>query len=446
MKKESHTIEHVLSYWFRSFPKPIKNLFIVGGVVRDRLLGLPAGDVDLVCENALSVAEEVAAKKGATLVSFTKKEDSPCFRVVEREASALSIDVSPLKGGTIFSDLAARDFTVNAMALEVTDDLEPGKLVDPFDGSGDLERGLLRMTAPEAFRNDPLRIFRVFRFAASLGFEIESRTLAEAHRCSNFLEGTAGERILTELRMFFNEKHVSLLAEKMIATGAIHALFPGSVETKEETGPGVKPGSRVLAHVENLLENPEEIFGAFTHIATEILNQAERRFLLKTAALLVDSLGVFTVETADVAAGRLHLPRRQGGLLGLLAAGYHFLMRGGNSLSSDREDIECFRWIGDEIIGASILAMASAVAGNLSNSRRLRMKNGAAMYLSGLRESFSQPPLISGKDLVSLGIPPGPAIGEVLKHVRIAQDLGEVTSREDAIQLAWKVYLQKNFF
>ncbi|MFO8090287.1 MAG: hypothetical protein R6U13_10655 [Desulfatiglandaceae bacterium] len=446
MKKQSYTIEHVLSYWFRSFPKPVKNFFIVGGVVRDRLLGLPAGDVDLVCEDALSVAEEVAAKKGAALVSFTKKEDSPCFRVIEREDPALSIDISPLKGGDIFSDLAARDFTVNAMALEVTEDLQPGKLVDPFDGSGDLERGLLRLTAPEAFRNDPLRIFRVFRFAASLAFEIESRTLAEAHRCSNFLGGTAGERILTELRMFLSEKHVSLLAKKMIATGALDALFPGSVETKEEKGPGVKPKSRVLTRVENFLDNPEEIFGAFTHIAIEILNQAERRFLLKTAALLVDALGVFTAETADVAAGRLHLPRKQGDLLGLLASGYHFLLRGGNLRSSNRENIECFRWIGDEIIGASILAMATAVADGFSNSRRLRIKNAAAGYLSGLRESFSHPPLISGKDLVSLGIPPGPAIGGLLKHVRNAQDLGEVTSKEDAIRLAWKVYLQKNFF
>jgi tRNA nucleotidyltransferase/poly(A) polymerase len=440
MKEQSFTIEHVLSYWFRSFPRPVKNFFIVGGVVRDRLLGLPAGDVDLVCEDALNVAEEVAARKGAALVPFTKKEDSPCFRVIEREEAALCIDISPIKGGDIFSDLAARDFTVNAMALEVTQDLQPGKLVDPFDGSGDLERRMLRMTTPEAFQNDPLRIFRAFRFAASLGFEIESRTLAEAHRCSNLLEGTAGERILTELRMFLSEKHVSLLAKKMIATGAIHALFRGEVETEQETDLGVKSDAGVLTRVENLLDNPEEIFGTFTHIATEILNQAERRFLLKTAALLVDSLGVFTAETADVAAGRLHLPRKQGNLLGLLASGYHFLLRGGNIRSSNREDIEGFRWIGDEIIGASILAMSSAVADSLPDSRRLRIKNAAAGYLSGLRESFSHPPLISGKDLVSLGIPPGPAIGRLLKHVRNAQDLGDISTREDALRFAQERY------
>jgi len=408
--------------------------------VRDRLLGLPAGDVDLVCEDALSVAEEVAAQKGAALVSFTKKEDSPCFRVVERKHPGFSIDLSPLKGGDIFSDLAARDFTVNAMALQVTEDLRPGNLVDPFDGSGDLEQRLLRMTTPEAFRNDPLRIFRAFRFAASLGLEIESRTLAEAQRCAGLLTKTAGERILAELKMFFIEKHVSSLARKMTATGAVHALFPRNVETKEEAGPRVKPESRILACVENLLEHPEEIFGDFSAVATGIFDQEDRRFLLKTAALLLDSLGVFTAETAAAAAERLCMPRKMRETLRRLASGYHFLVGKGNTRSTDRENLELYRRIGDEMIGAFILAKASAEAKSLSKAPGIRIKNAAAGYLSGLRDAFSHPPLISGSDLLSLGIPPGPAIGKILSHVRAAQDLGEVSTRQDAVRLAKELY------
>jgi tRNA nucleotidyltransferase/poly(A) polymerase len=439
MKEKSATLERVLSYWFRSFPKPVNHFFVVGGVVRDRLMGLPAGDVDLVCDNALPVAEEAAARKGAALVAFTKKEDSPCFRVIEREHPGFSIDISPLKEGDILLDLAARDFTVNAMALEVTEGLKPGRLVDPFDGSGDLEQRVLRMTTPEAFRNDPLRIFRAFRLAASLGFAIDSGTLAEARRCSGLLEATAGERILAELEMFLREQHVSALAQEMIATGAIDALFPETIRSKKEAAPRVETGRGVLSRVEDLLENPEEFLGAFTGTATKILDREPRRFLVKAGALLLDSLGVFTTETADAVADRLRMPRKTGDALALLASGYGFLLKEGNSQGPGGEEIVRYRRVGDEIIGASILATAFAEARGFSNSYRERIKEAVTRYLSGLREAFSRPPLISGKDLVSLGIPPGPAIGEVLRHARNAQDLGDVSTREDALRAALEV-------
>jgi poly(A) polymerase len=443
MEQQSFTLDHVLSYWFHSFPKPVKNLFVVGGVVRDRLLGLPGGDVDLVCEDALSVAEEAAAQKGAALIAFTKKKDSPCYRLVERKDPALSIDISPLKRGDIFSDLAARDFTVNAMALEVAEDLQPGKLVDPFDGSGDLEHRRLKMTTPEAFQSDPLRIFRAFRFAATLGFTIESGTLADASRCSGLLKETAGERILTELRIFLRETFVSSLAGEMVATGAVRALFPGRIERQKETVLGGGRDGGVLARVEGYLENPEDIFGGFAPLATEILHQADRRFLVKAAALFLDSLGVFTAETAEAAAGRLHMPRKMGESLRQLASGYHFLSAREKPRRTDGGTIEWYRRIADETIGAAILAMASAEAGNLSNSHRVGIKSAAGRYLSAWRESFSRPSLVSGKDLVSFGMPAGPVVGEVLKHVRNAQDLGKVSTREDAMRLAWEVYLRE---
>jgi poly(A) polymerase len=443
MKKQYFTIEYILSYWFRSFRKEVKNFFIVGGAVRDRLLSLPGGDVDLVCEDAFSVAKAVATERGAAVVPFTKKKDSPCFRVIEKRHPGLSIDISPVKGGDISLDLAARDFTVNSMALEVTGALQPGKLVDPFDGFGDLGRRLVRMTGPDAFRNDPLRVFRAFRFSAALGFDIESATLKEAHRCSGLVSGTAGERIRTELELFLSEEHISSLAGELISTGAIDPLFPGRIHMKARPTRGVKAGRTVLACVEALLEKPEKVFGPSSHIAAQILNEAPRRFLVKLAAFLLDAIGVYTIETVNDAAGCLRMPRKQSDVLRLLASGYHFLQRSGVLEDVEGEGVEWFRMMGDETLGASILAMAAAEAGGRSNVPRLRIKTAAARYLSGLRESFSHPSLVSGKDLMKLGVVSGPAVGEVLTHVRNAQDRGEVSSREEALRLAREIYLRR---
>ncbi len=442
MKAQPPTIEEALSYWFRCCPKRINNLFVVGGVVRDRLLGFPPGDVDLVCDDARQVAEALAGQKGAVMVPFTKKKESPCFRVIDRRNPVFSIDIAPLKGGDISVDLAARDFTVNAMALEVTLDLRPGNLVDPFDGAGDLRRRLVRMVSTDAFRNDPLRVFRAFRLAASLGFQIGSETLAEAHRCSSFLNEAAGERILNELKMFLGERNVSLLAAEMIETGAVNALFPEKAETKGQIPQAGESDCTALALVEYHLENPEKIFGPFTHTATEILLQPQRRFLLKTAALLMDSLGAFTTETADMVAERLHMPRKMRETLLLLASGYRFFLADAPLEVSEVWNVECFRTIGDETVAASILAMAAAGETGPGDVYTRKIKWAVSKYLLELRRIFSRPSLVSGKELVSIGIPVGPRLGEILKQVRNAQDLGEVSTREGAVRLARKLYEQ----
>jgi hypothetical protein len=98
----------------------------------------------------------------------------------------------------------------------------------------------------------------------------------------------------------------------------------------------------------------------------------------------------------------------------------------------------------DETVGASILAMAAAATGGLPDVYLRRIKNRASRYLSGLRQSLSRPPLISGNDLEVLGIPAGPSTGKVLKHVRNAQDRGEVFGRKEALRLAREIH-SRNF-
>ena len=172
----------------------MSDAWIVGGALRDELLGRPVRDVDIaVAGDPERAAREAAAKlKGPV---FRLSEAFGAWRAIDR-AGGRVFDFSALQGNTIEEDLAKRDFTVNAMARP----REGGDLIDPFGGRGDLESRTLRVLGAQAYQSDPLRALRLVRLAAELGFtsdrETESLTRAAASRVAE----AAGERVFAELR------------------------------------------------------------------------------------------------------------------------------------------------------------------------------------------------------------------------------------------------------
>ena len=168
--------------------------WIVGGALRDELLGRPVRDVDIaVAGDPERAAREAAAKlKGPV---FRLSEAFGAWRVIDRRGGRV-FDFSALQGNTIEEDLAQRDFTVNAMARP----REGGELIDPFGGRADLESRTLRVLGAQAYESDPLRALRLVRLAAELGFtsdrDTESLTRAAASRVAE----AAAERVFAELR------------------------------------------------------------------------------------------------------------------------------------------------------------------------------------------------------------------------------------------------------
>jgi poly(A) polymerase len=168
--------------------------WVVGGTVRDELLGRPIRDVDVaVAGDPEPPARAVAAEVRGPV--FSLSETFGAWRVIER-STARVYDFSPLQGKTIEEDLGRRDFTVNAMARP----LAGGELIDPFGGRADLAARTLRVLGRPAYESDPLRPLRLARLAAELGFtpdpETERRTLAAAPRTRE----AARERVFGELR------------------------------------------------------------------------------------------------------------------------------------------------------------------------------------------------------------------------------------------------------
>ncbi len=168
--------------------------WLVGGAVRDRLLGRPTADRDIVVPgDPERAAREFAASEGGPV--FQLSEAFGAWRALSRDRST-TYDFSALQGATIEEDLSKRDFTVNAIA----EPLAGGDLIDPHGGEADLRAGVLRMVSPGAFEADPLRALRLVRLAAELGFEPDPETEELTRAAAPSLTEPSAERVFAELR------------------------------------------------------------------------------------------------------------------------------------------------------------------------------------------------------------------------------------------------------
>jgi poly(A) polymerase len=144
--------------------------WLVGGAVRDRLLGERSIDVDVVVDGDPAAAARAIARGARRAACFALSEEFGSWRVVARGGS-WQVDVEPLRGASIEEDLAQRDFTINAIAEPIAG----GTPIDPLGGQADLRARRLRMAGAAAFADDPLRVLRLVRLAVELDFEPPTR-------------------------------------------------------------------------------------------------------------------------------------------------------------------------------------------------------------------------------------------------------------------------------
>ena len=164
--------------------------WIVGGAVRDELLGRPLVDLDIACRDPRGAARAYARAAGAAVFALSDRHGA--WRVAL--ADGRTVDFTPLRDG-IEADLATRDFTVNAIARA----LAGGEEVDPFGGRDDLSARTIRAVGESVFRDDPLRLLRAVRLEDELGFRLDAGTEELVRRDAPLVTRSAGERILAEL-------------------------------------------------------------------------------------------------------------------------------------------------------------------------------------------------------------------------------------------------------
>jgi len=186
---------------------------VVGGAIRDLLLGLEPADADVACIDPLAAAKRVSAR----VIRLGDAEHLSAYRVV---LPGHVYDFAGLLDGDLETDLARRDFTVNAMAV----DLQRDVLVDPHGGQRDVAGHVVRMVRPSNFDDDPLRTLKGVRMAVKYGFAIDPETLEAMRQRAPRIVDVARERVMYELSVIFSAKAFRRAVELLRATGLDRAL------------------------------------------------------------------------------------------------------------------------------------------------------------------------------------------------------------------------------
>ena len=275
-------------------------LYLAGGVVRDLLLGKIPADIDLtVPEGARIWAGKLAVLTGGALVPLGREEDAA--RVVSRQTT---IDFSSFRqgAGTIAEDLIRRDLSVNALALRLdpllnrpqADDEVEVPLIDPTGGLADLRYGLIRVASAESFTSDPLRLLRVFRFAATLEFAVEAATLGLVHQHCRLITQVAPERIAYELDCIVAAPDAHGAIRLMAESGLLWQVIPelaagiGMEQPKSHHLDVWRHNLETLRQMERIIAAPSSYFLEMEERMAAYLAGTRQHRRLKWAALLHD--------------------------------------------------------------------------------------------------------------------------------------------------------------
>jgi len=423
--------------------EPPVTLWLVGGYVRDFLLGHEPPDVDLALAGAVRFARRVARAWGGALVPLDEERETARV-VVQRgtEAAPLWLDFAELQGPTIEADLARRDFTLNAMAWDLADFVHGQRsLIDPFHGLADLHAGLIRVVSPRSLDEDPLRAVRAFRFAAQLGFELEPETHRRVREAAPRLDRVAVERITAELFKTLAVPVGHRWVLEMVRAGVWGAIFRDAAVPE----PAWEQAVQALGFLEEQLEGLTAAFPDSAAPLSAYLSPPLRVPLLKLATLFY---GTIPRERQDPLARRFKLSREQQRLLRTFGgesraprAALRRALREGTSadISPRVRRLLCrhFRRTAEDGLGALLVQWAHLHREQGDGSLQAAVAAALRLYYQEIAPILQRPRLLTGEDLIQeLQLTPGPLFKKLLAAVLQAELMGEVTTREEALALA----------
>ncbi len=386
-----------------------QRIYLVGGIVRDLLLRQANYDLDFVLEaDAIAFVQGLAAEFGGAVHSYppfgtatwlldgasmpsAPGEKSPQridFARARRETYAQAAALPTVAPADIIADMGRRDFSINAIALRLSPPQEACHVVDPCGGIKDLERRQLRILHRQSFVDDPTRIFRAWRFAARLGFEVAAQSSRHLHAALPLIREVSGQRLRRELERIFLEK---------MPGRALHALQTCGALTQIQPAFSLRAGA-----IERL-----------NCYRQQLLDGAPIDESLAWCLLLADA-----GERAASAIGeRLAMPKHLLAALGASAK----LYAGISLLDAEETDPSAYLPLLDSLPDAALTAGLLLCAGRARAAERLERYRDCWRALR---------PGITGEQLKARGLPTGPRYKHILEALRYAWVRGDITNTE----------------
>ena len=420
-------------------------IYVVGGFVRDLLLGNEGPDIDLVV-----FGDSIAfAKRLQSVLGGSKVVAYPRFETAMFDCQSYRLELvgarpawdAPDSAPTLDTDLRRRDFTINAMAMAIGD-ADFGRILDPLNGAGDLEAGLIRTAAaPEqTFGDDPLRMLRAVRFAAQLDFQIEASVLDAIKSMAPEIQKAAQERITAEFQKLMMVPQPSTGLNLFRKSGLSEAIFPELDQLAGVEQRGEYFHKDVFHHslkvVDNISPYTDNFALRLVALMHDIAKPQTKRFTPghgwtfhgheELGARMVDRIG-----------RRMKLPRKT---IEYVAKLVRLHMRP-TQLSDDSVTDSAVRRLmveaGEDIEDLMTLCRADITSKNprrveryLANFDYVEKRIGEVEEKDELR-NFK--PAITGNEIMAnLGMPPGPIIGEIKQRITDAILDGEIPNEREA--------------
>lgn len=461
---------------------------VVGGAVRDALLGEASYDLDFVVpERAIPLAYTVG--DALSLPAYVLDRERDTGRVVVPGMGGrpkTTLDFARYRASDLEGDLRARDFTINAMALPAGAG-NTGAVVDPLGGQADLAARLIRLAYPEALQDDPVRTLRAVRMAVRFGFDFEPATEEAIAAAAGLLPGVSEERVRDELVKLFGSPAPHQALQLLQVFGLLPVVLPeiAALETVEQSSPYHEP---VLAHtisalrwlvaVEQVIRGGAHERGPLAyagerlapyatglrdHLSRYVAGDLTGWHLLRFGALFHDAgkaetqqrdepgrLRFFGHAEAGARLAKRRLRQLRFGNEAIDHAGLIVRHHMGPLLLSQEERVtrravyRYFRATGSAGLDVGLLSLADHLAthgGPGPEASWEQLLDVVALlfhhYLEAFAETIAPILLLDGRELMAaLDLTPGPEVGRLLRIIEEAQAAGEIATREEALALA----------
>ena len=446
-------------------------IYLVGGAVRDFLLGKSSYDRDLIVvdEDARLFSQRLAEIFDATLV--TLDEENKIYRLVLSDKINY-LDITNPVENSLEKDLMRRDLTINSIAVNI----RTCEIIDICGGVTDLQHGVLSCVNEQNFLDDPLRLLRVYRFQALYGFELSQEVIEAVCKYSDLIEKPALERINYEIIKLFSGPFAFKALLNMDKTWILEKIFPVVKELKQ-----VPPNTHHhLDLFHHSVETVKQLSGIYANSSQEVKEHLSRVDFggmrriahLKLAAFLHD-IGKFSTWTIEEDTGRhrfikhddvgakmsvgllkkLSFSNRQIEYISMMIRNHIYPAQVASSPElNEKVMMRYIRKMDENSIDAILIAQADrlsargvAISDEMVEDNINNLNKMLEFYLS-VRDSLEPlPKLLSGNDIIRvLNIKPSPLLGEIIDALHEAQIAGEVTDTQAAEVFVKNYLMSKN--